>query len=72
MIITQGQANSERETWFNMVLSGSIWFSLEQIHIGKLTWIEASDIRLKFLENFDENFEISEACGNLIYCSCEH
>ena len=72
MIITQGQANSERETWFNMVLSGSIWFSLEQIHIGKLAWIEASDIRLKFLENFDENFEISEACGNLIYCSCEH
>ena len=44
----------------------------EQIHIVKLAWIEASDIRLKFLENFDENFEISEACGNLIYCSCEH
>ena len=30
MIIIQGQANSERETWFNMVLSGSIWFSMVQ------------------------------------------
>ena len=30
MIIIQGQANSERETWFNLVLSGSIWFCLVQ------------------------------------------
>ena len=29
-----------------------------------IVWTETSDVKLKFLEIF-------EACGNLIYCSCE-
>ena len=32
-----------------------------------ITWIEASDVKLKFLEII----EIFEACGSLIYCNCE-
>ena len=32
-----------------------------------IAWIQASDVKLKFFEIV----EIFEACGSLIYCSCE-
>ena len=32
-----------------------------------ISWIETSDVKLKFLEIID----FFEACGNLMYCSCE-
>ena len=38
----------------------------EQIQVT-IARTETSDVKLKFLEIF----EIFEACGNLIYCSCE-